>query len=164
VTLRPAWLESAKHWFGYGWFMSFGTFLPLGVFLGSYFVHLTLVGAPLARTIDRFGIWLATFGQEPPGQDRLDARSVDSGKRPLAERVRAHAPPGMLERRGRSVAWPLGALVHPRGLVARRDLGRAFVERLVPYPFLDTVRALLAELPSVMTLAYPRSAPPHRSR
>jgi hypothetical protein len=56
-------LDSTKHWLGYGWFMSFGTLLPLGVFLGSYVVHLTLVEAPLARAIDRFGIWLSTFGQ-----------------------------------------------------------------------------------------------------
>ena len=43
--------RSAGHWAGYGWFMSFGTFLPLVIFLVGYVVHLTLVGAPLARQI-----------------------------------------------------------------------------------------------------------------
>ena len=62
-------IASAKHWAGYGWFMSLGTLLPLIVFLSSYVVHLTLVGAPVARTGNRFGIWLATCGQDPPGKD-----------------------------------------------------------------------------------------------
>jgi hypothetical protein len=30
---------------------------------------------------------------------------------------------------------------------------------LLPYPFLDVIRNLLADLPSVMTLAYPDRAP-----
>jgi hypothetical protein len=85
--------------------------------------HLTLVGAPVARAIDRFGIWLSTFGQEPPGKDKLEARSAGAEqKKPFAERVREHAPPGILVRRGRRVqlafrvlwfllvGWWLGAL------------------------------------------------------
>jgi hypothetical protein len=150
-------VDPAKRWVGYGWFMSFGTLLPLAVFLGSYVVHLTLVGAPIARSLDRFGIWISTFGQEPPGKDKLDARKTDSGKPSFVERVRRHAPPGYLERRGKPVAmwvrvlwfvfvgWWLGALW----------VILSWSVFLAPYPFLDTVSALLAELPSVMTLAYP---------
>jgi hypothetical protein len=137
--------------------MSFGTLLPLGVFLGSYVVHLTLVGAPLARAIDGFGIWLSTFGQEPPGKEKLETRSADTEKKPFAERVRYHAPPGFLERRGRPV--PLAVRVLWFVLVGWW-LGLLWVLLswsvfLLPYPFLDTVAALLADLPSVMTLAYP---------
>src|SRR5262245_16432522 len=97
TTSRSARLDSAEQGLGYGWFMSFGTFLPLGVFLGSYLVHRTLVGAPAANAIDRFGIWLSTLGQEPPGKERLDARHVETGKKPFAERIRHNAPPGMIE-------------------------------------------------------------------
>ena len=61
-------IDSAKHWAGYGWFMSFGTILPLVVFLGSYLVHLTLVGSHPARSIDQFGIWISPLGQKPPGK------------------------------------------------------------------------------------------------
>jgi hypothetical protein len=165
TTSRSPRLSAAKHWFGYGWFMSFGTLLPLGVFLGSYLVHLTLLGAPVARTIDRFGIWLSTLGQAPPGKDKLDARQLESGKKPFAERVRYHAPPGMLERRGRPVALPLRALWF---VLVGWWLGALWVVLswsvlLVPYPFLDTVAALLDELPSVMTLADPEE-PQSRSR
>jgi len=161
VSLRAPSRESAKHWFGYGWFMSFGTLLPLGVFLGSYIVHLTLLGAPVARTADRFGIWLSTFGQEPPGKEKLEARKADSAKKPFAERVRDHSPPGMLERRGKPVPLPLRALWF---VLVGWWLGAIWVllswsVLLAPYPFLDTVHALLAELPSVMTLAYPRGRP-----
>ena len=49
-------VRSAGHWAGYGWFMSFGTVLPLLIFLGGYAVHLTFVGAPLARRIYGLGI------------------------------------------------------------------------------------------------------------
>src|SRR5689334_7998606 len=86
--------------------MSFGTVLPLVVFLGSYLVRLTFVGAPLADRIDRFGVWLSTCGQEPPGKDKLEARTAASSKKPFVERAREHSPPGYLERRGRPVAMP----------------------------------------------------------
>src|SRR5262245_66615450 len=83
--------------------MSFGTILPLLIFLGGYVVHLTLVGAPLARLIYRFGIWTSTLGQEPPGKEKFDARAQSSEKKPFFERVRPYAPPGWIERHGRPV-------------------------------------------------------------
>jgi uncharacterized membrane protein YccF (DUF307 family) len=153
-------LASAKHWVGYGWFMSFGTFLPLVVFLFNYFLHLTLVGEPLAKVGDRFGIWLSTLGQEPPGKDKLDARSSDPEKKSFADRVRPYSPPGFIERRGRPVplwfriiwfvlvGWWLGAIW----------LLLSWSILLAPYPFPETVKAFLDDLPSVMTLAYPHSA------
>jgi hypothetical protein len=137
--------------------MSFGTILPLIVFLGSYLVHLTLVGAPIARSIDGFGVWLSTFGQEPPGKDKLESRQGGADKKPFVERIRPYSPPGLIERRGRPfsiwsralwfvlVGWWLGAIW----------VVLAWSVFLMPYPFLDTVRALLGELPSVMTLAVP---------
>jgi uncharacterized membrane protein YccF (DUF307 family) len=149
-------IASAKHWAGYGWFMSLGTLLPLLVFMGSYVVHLTLVGAPVARRGDRLGIWLATFGQDPPGKDKVDARKKDD-REPFTERVRRRSPAGYLERRGRPVplwaraiwfvfvGWWLGALW----------VILSWSVFLAPYPFLGTVSALLEDLPSVMTLAQP---------
>lgn len=140
--------------------MSFGTVLPLVVFLGSYLVHLTLVGAPIARSANRFGIWLSTLGQDPPGKDRLEARQHDGNKKSLVERIRPYSPPGIIERRGRPfslwqrslwfifVGWWLGAIW----------VVLSWSVLLMPYPFLDTVRSLLDELPSVMTLAVPEPA------
>ncbi len=151
---------SIRHWAGYGWFMSFGTFLPLVVFLGSYLVHLTLIGAPIARSANGFGIWLSTFGQEPPGKDKLEERQADGDKKSIVERIRPYSPPGIIERRGRPfslwqralwfifVGWWLGALW----------VVLSWSVLLMPYPFLDTVRSLLDELPSVMTLAVPEPA------
>ena len=153
-------MRRARSWGGYAWFMSFGTFLPLPIFVGGYLVHLTFVGAPLARRIYRFGIFLSTLGQKPPGADKLEARLEGEGdekKKPFAERVRAVAPPGWIERRGRPfgtatraawfvfVGWWLGGLWT---LLAWSVL-------LLPYPFPDLIRTLLADLPSVMTLAQP---------
>ena len=57
--------------------MSFGTFLPLIIFLGGYVVHLTIVGAPVAHRIYRFGIWTSTLGQDPPGKDKVDAPELN---------------------------------------------------------------------------------------
>ena len=150
-------VRRARSWGGYAWFMSFGTFLPLPVFIGGYLVHLTFVGAPLARRAYRFGIFLSTLGQSPPGADKLESRHKADEKKPFAERVRAVAPPGWVERRDR-----------PFGIVARAAwfvlvgwwLGGvwtvlAWSVLLLPYPFPDLIRKLLADLPSVMTLAQP---------
>ena len=150
-------VRRARSWGGYAWFMSFGTFLPLPVFIGGYLVHLTFVGAPLARRAYRFGIFLSTLGQPPPGADKLESRHKDDEKKPFAERVRAVAPPGWVERRDR-----------PFGIVARAAwfvlvgwwLGGvwtvlAWSVLLLPYPVPDLIRKLLADLPSVMTLAQP---------
>ena len=159
-TSVSRWSTSIKHWAGYGWFMSFGTILPLIVFLASYLVHLTLVGAPIAREVDRFGIWLSTFGQEPPGKDKLESRPRDPNKKTFVERVRRYSPTGFIERHDRPfslwqravwfvlVGWWLGAIW----------VVLSWSVFLAPYPFLDTVRDLLNELPSVMTLARPEHA------
>ena len=155
-------IDSAKHWAGYGWFMSFGTILPLFVFLGSYLVHLTLVGSRAARSIDGFGIWISTLGQDPPGKDKLDSRESASSKKPFAERVREHGPPGYLERRGRPVPLPLRIIwfVFVGWWLGALWVLLSWSVFLMPYPFLGTVAALLNELPSVMTLAYPDSSVP----
>ena len=154
--------ESARHWGGYIWFMSFGTFLPLPVFLVGYLAQLTFVGKPLALRAYRFGIFLSTLGQKPPGADKLQSRlkgdeDGEAQKKPFAERIRAYAPPGWVERHGRPfgfaaraawfvlVGWWLGGLWT---LLAWSVL-------LLPYPFPELIRKLLADLPSVMTLATP---------
>jgi uncharacterized membrane protein YccF (DUF307 family) len=142
---------------GYLWFMTLGTFLPLPIFLAGYVVHVTLVGAPLAWRIYGVATFMATFGQQPPGKDRLAARTQGKDKKPFVERIRPYSPPGLLERRGSPVAkwlrivwfvlvgWWLGALW----------VGLAWSVLLLPYPLLEMIHALLGELPSVMTLAYP---------
>jgi uncharacterized membrane protein YccF (DUF307 family) len=160
---RTARLDKTKHWAGYGWFMSFGTLLPLVVFLGSYAVHVTLVGAPVARRLNRFGIWLSTFGQEPPGKDKLESRKEKSEKKSLVERIRRYSPSGYVARRDKPVPLVLRALWF---VFVGWWLGAIWVVVswsvfLAPYPFLDTVSDLLGELPSVMTLAQPPlSSPP----
>lgn len=154
-------VDSARHWGGYAWFMSFGTFLPLPIFVLGYLAQLTFVGTPLARRAYRFGIFLSTLGQKPPGADKLESRREkergEEQKKPFAERVRAKAPPGWVERRGRPfetgirilwfvfVGWWLGGLWT---LLAWSVL-------LLPYPFPELIRKLLADLPSVMTLGPP---------
>jgi uncharacterized membrane protein YccF (DUF307 family) len=153
---------SGKRWAAYGWFMSFGTVLPLVTFLGGYVVHLTLVGAPIARRIYEFGIWLSTLGQEPPGKEKLEARTAASDKKPFAERIRPYSPPGIIERRGKQV--PMAVRVVWFVLVGWW-LGAIWVITswsifLLPYPLLDTVAALLTEVPSFMTLAWPSTADP----
>jgi uncharacterized membrane protein YccF (DUF307 family) len=149
--------RSLRGWGGYVWFMSFGTILPLPVFLGGYLAQLTFVGAPVARSAYRFGIFLSTLGQRPPGADRIESRREASEKKPFAERIRAHAPPGWVERRDSPVGtgartvwfllvgWWLGALW----------TGLAWSVLLLPYPFPNLIRRLLADLPSVMTLGRP---------
>jgi uncharacterized membrane protein YccF (DUF307 family) len=149
--------RSFGSWAGYAWFMTFGTILPLPVFLGGYLAQLTFVGAPLARGAYRFGIFLSTLGQRPPGADRLESRREDSEKKPFAERIRAHAPPGWVERRASPVptvarvawfllvGWWLGAVW----------TALAWSVLLLPYPFPGLIRSLLADLPSVMTLGPP---------
>jgi uncharacterized membrane protein YccF (DUF307 family) len=149
-----------KHWGGYAWFMSFGTFLPLLVFLGSYLVHLTLVGGGVAKRIDRAGIWMSTLGQEPPGKEKLEARKSDD-KKPFFERIRPYTPPGLLERRGRPVSMPVRVLwfVFVGWWLGILWVLLSWSVFLLPYPFLDAVAQLLGELPTVMTLAYPQTKP-----
>jgi hypothetical protein len=142
--------------------MTFGTLLPLFIFLGGYVVHVTLIGAPIAKLVYRFGIWFSTFGQQPPGAEKLAAKTpehqaADDESEGFVDRVSRYSPARMLERRGRSVALP-GRIVW--FVLVGWWLGGVWVVLswsvfLAPYPFLNTVRALLGELPSVMTLAYP---------
>jgi len=155
-------VTSTKHWVGYGWFMTFGTLLPLFIFLGSYVVHVTLIGAPVARLLYRFGIWFSTFGQDPPGAEKLAAKTHahdndDDDDPSFVDRVSRYSPARVLERRGRPVALPARIVWF---VLVGWWLGAIWVVLswsvfLAPYPFLNTVRALLGELPSVMTLAYP---------
>jgi len=162
--------RAARSWGGYAWFMSFGTILPLPVLLFGYLAQLTFVGAPLARNAYGFGIFLSTLGQRPPGADKLESRleghaEEETGKekkKPFAERVRTHAPPGWVERRdepfGRRtrtlwfvlVGWWFGGLW----------VILAWSVLLLPYPFPDLIRSLLADLPSVITLAPPAGQAP----
>jgi hypothetical protein len=135
--------------------MSFGTLFPLVVFLGSSAVHLTLVGAPVARRLNHLGIWISTFGQEPPAKDKLKSRKP--GKKSLVERIRPYSPSGYVARRGKPVPLVVRAIWF---VLVGWWLGIIWVILswsvfLAPYPFLDTVAALLAELPSVMTLGQP---------
>jgi uncharacterized membrane protein YccF (DUF307 family) len=166
--LRDA-ARSGETWAGYAWFMSLGTILPLIVFIVGYAVNVTLVGAPLARQIYRFGIWLSTLGQEPPGKDKVEARkqaaekkSSAPGKKSWIERVRRYSPPNIVERRGRPVTMPARIVWF---VFVGWWLGAVWVIFswslfLLPYPMLDEVAALLAKLPSAMTLAWPKTAPP----
>jgi uncharacterized membrane protein YccF (DUF307 family) len=159
-------IRSGEHWAGYGWFMSFGTVIPLLTFLGGYVVHVTLVGAPLARRIYRFGIWTSTLGQDPPGKEKMEAKlSSGTGKKPFFERVRPYSPPGWIERRGKPVAMPIRIAWF---VLAGWWLGAVWVVLswspfLLPYPLFDTVAELLSQVPCVMTLAWPRTVPPLRS-
>jgi uncharacterized membrane protein YccF (DUF307 family) len=136
--------------------MTFGTFLPLPMFLLGYLMNVTLVGAPLAQGMYRLAVYTTTLGQEPPRKERL-AGKEKTQKKPVAERIRPYSPPGRLEKRGQPVAvwlrvvwfscvgWWLGAIW----------VVLSWAILLAPYPFLDTIRELLSELPSVMTLATP---------
>jgi hypothetical protein len=144
--------------------MTFGTFLPLPIFWGGYLVNLTLVGAPLARRIYRYALLVPTLGQRPPGEEKLKAATVEKTgkeKKPLGERMRPYSPPGWLERRGRPVAIPFRVawFVLVGWWAGAVWVTIAWSVLLLPYPFLDVIRNLLADLPSVMTLAYPDRAP-----
>jgi uncharacterized membrane protein YccF (DUF307 family) len=162
VTVAP---ESSEHgrrakvraWAGYAWFMSFGTLLPLPIFLGGYATHVTIVGAPVARQLYRFGIFCSTMGQAPPGADKVAAKADGKGKKPFAERVREHSPPGWIARRGRPI--PLAVRVIWFILIGwwfgLLWVVLAWSVLLLPYPFPDLIRSLLADIPSVMTLAWP---------
>jgi hypothetical protein len=140
--------------------MTFGTLLPLFIFLGGYVVHVTLIGAPLARLLYRFGIWISTFGQQPPGAEKLAAKTHEHEGESFVDRVSRYSPARVLERRGRPVALPvrIGWFLLVGWWLGAVWAVLSWSVFLAPYPFLNTVRALLGELPSVMTLAYP--APP----
>ena len=136
--------------------MTLGTLFPLITFLVSYAVHLTLVGAPVARAGYRFGIWLATFGQEPPGKGKLDSRKENGEKkRSIGSRIKPYTPAEILERRDEPVTLPRRALwfVFVGWWLGGIWVVGAWSVFLAPYPFLDTVRRILDELPTVMTLA-----------
>ena len=136
--------------------MTFGTFLPLPMFLLGYLMNVTLVGAPLAQDMYRLAVYTTTLGQEPPRKER-PAGKEKTQQKPFAERIRPYSPPGRLEKRGQPVAvwlrvvwfscvgWWLGAIW----------VVLSWAILLAPYPFLDTIKELLSELPSVMTLATP---------
>lgn len=151
----------ARAWAGYAWFMSFGTLLPLPIFLCGYALHVTLVGAPIARQFYAFGIFLSTLGQKPPGADKLEAKTDGDGKKPFAERVREHSPPGWIARRGRPVPFAVRVIwfVLVGWWVGLFWTILAWSVLLLPYPFPELIRGLLTDLPSVMTLAWPESAP-----
>jgi hypothetical protein len=153
--------RSVRSWGGYAWFMSFGTFLPLPIFVGGYLAHLTFVGAPLAGRAYAFGIFLSTLGQRPPGADKLESHHEEAEakakKQPFAERVRAYAPPGWVERRAEP--YPFGARAGWFCFVGWWLGGvwtlLAWSVLLLPYPFPELIRKLLRDLPSVMTLGPP---------
>jgi uncharacterized membrane protein YccF (DUF307 family) len=156
----PGKVGKAKSWAGYAWFMSFGTVLPLPIFLCGYAANVTIVGAPLARQLYAFGIFLSTMGQPPPGAGKTDAKADGQHKKPFAERVRDHSPPGWIERRGRPVALPVRVVWF---VLVGWWLGLLWVilawsVLLLPYPFPELIRGLLAEVSSVMTLAWPETA------
>jgi uncharacterized membrane protein YccF (DUF307 family) len=150
-------VRSGGHWVGYGWFMSFGTVLPLFIFLGGYAVHLTIVGAPVARRIYRLGIWTATLGQDPPGKDKVEAKLALAEKKPFFERVRPYSPPGWLERRDRPVSMPARVVwfVFVGWWAGAVWVVISWSPFLLPYPLFDTVATLLGEVPCTMTLAQP---------
>ena len=153
--------QKIREWAGYGWFMTLGTLLPLGAFLAGYLVHVTILGEPIAWRVYRFGIWLSTLGQEPPGKDRIEG-GPGSEKKPFVERIRPYAPPGWIRRYGKPVPMPVRVVWF---VLVGWWAGAIWVMLswslfLLPYPLLDTVAALLHDVPSVMTLAWPSSAEP----
>jgi hypothetical protein len=158
-------VRASKTWGGYGWFMSFGTFLPLPVLLLGYLVNVTLVGEPLARQIYRFALFIPTLGQTPPGADRVKAKMDQGGRKPLGERIRPYSPPGWIERHGKPVSMPLriGWFVLVGWWFGGIWVVIAWSVLLLPYPLLDMIWSLLDDLPSVMTLAWPKPRPAAQS-
>ena len=156
--------RSAGAWLGYGWFMTGGTFIPLPIFLSGYVINLSLIGAPLARQLYTLGLFLTTMGQPPPRVDRQKDESSEEKeeKESFIERVHRHSPPARLQRRGRPVSLPVRALwfVFVGWWLGALWVIMAWSVLLLPYPFLNLIRDLLNQLPSVMTLAYPESADP----
>jgi uncharacterized membrane protein YccF (DUF307 family) len=162
---QPSRVARAKSWGGYAWFMSFGTILPLPIFLAGYVTNLTLVGTPVARRFYRFGVFTSTLGQSPPGADKVKEHTGEGeGKKPFVQRVKDHSPAGWVERRGKPpstavrvvwfvfVGWWLGIIW----------VVLAWSVLLLPYPFPGMIRDLLDDLPSVMTLGLPRKRAPER--
>ena len=137
--------------------MSLGTVLPLLLFFAGYVLHLTLVGGPISRQIYSFGVWTATLGQPPPKRNKPEPEKPPTDKKPFLERIRPYTPTDRLRRRGRPLAFPLRVFWF---VLIGWWLGAVWVLLswsvfLAPYPFLETVNAMLGELPSIMTLAYP---------
>jgi hypothetical protein len=154
---KPSRGARAKSWCGYAWFMSFGTLGPLPIFLLGYLWNVTLVGAPVARELYRFGLFFSTMGQRPPGEDKLKERTGGEDKKSFAEKVKDHSPAGWVERRGRPVSMAVRVVWF---VLIGWWLGLIWVViawsvLLLPYPFLGMIRDLLDDLPSVMTLAKP---------
>ena len=84
-----------------------------------------------------------------------------SDKPSLMHRVWHYSPPAVLERRGRPVSMPVRVVWF---VFVGWWLGLGWVILswclfLLPYPMLDAVAELLAKVPSVMTLAWPVTAP-----
>ncbi len=137
--------------------MTIGTVAPLPILLLGYLFNVTIVGAPIAWKFYEVAIFTSTLGQKPPGEEKLEARATEKHRKPLITRLRPYSPPGLLEKRGLPVpmwqriiwfilvGWWLGALW----------TALAWSVLLLPYPFLDMIREILSELPSVMTLSLP---------
>jgi hypothetical protein len=137
--------------------MSFGTILPLPIFLVGYLTNLTFVGAPVARRCYRFGVFFSTLGQAPPGADKIEARTSGEGKKPFVQRVKEHSPAGWVERRGKPPSTVVRALwfVFVGWWLGIVWVVLAWSVLLLPYPFPELIRKLLRDLPSVMTLGPP---------
>jgi uncharacterized membrane protein YccF (DUF307 family) len=164
---QPAGRRGAKAWLGYAWFMSLGMILPLPIFLAGYICHVTLVGAPVARRLYAFGVFLSTMGQPAPAGDRVKAKTKDKGaKKPFWQRLRPYSPPGLVERHGRPFSTPVRAawFVFVGWWLGAFWVVAAWSILLLPYPFPDVIRRLLGELPSVMTLAQAAAPAPRPSQ
>lgn len=146
---------------GYAWFMTGGALFALPIFLAGYALNVTLVAAPVATRVYRMGLFVSTMGQPPPGGDRPKKSGTTDEKKPFVERIRPYTPPGFVERRGKPVPVPVRAIwfVLVGWLLGAIWVGLAWSLLLLPYPLLAAIRSMLDDLPSVMTLALPASAP-----
>ena len=159
-------VTTGGHWVGYGWFMSFGTVIPLLVFLGGYLVQVTL-SRRSARPLDlpvRDLDGDARPGAARQGEDGGEADRRRSGKKPFFERVRPYSPPGWIEKRGKPISMPIRIVWF---VLIGWWLGAVWVviswsPFLLPYPLFDIVAQLLGEVPCVMTLAWPETVAPIR--